>query len=38
MRERYLEQCDAHAAMLYLFLVTAADAKGLSWYADVSVA
>ena len=38
VREGYLEQCDAHAAMLYLFLVTVADAQGLSWYADESVA
>jgi anti-sigma factor RsiW len=38
VRERYLEQCDAHAAMLYLFLVTVADAQGLSWYSDESVA
>jgi len=34
VRERYLERCDPPAAALYLFLVTVADAQGLSYYAD----
>ena len=38
VRDRYIERCDAHAAMLYLFLVTVADAQGLSWYSDDSTA
>lgn len=36
VRDRHIEHCDAHAAMLYLFLVTVADAHGLSWYSDAS--
>lgn len=38
VRDRHIEHCDAHAAMLYLFLVTVADAQGLSWYSDESTA
>lgn len=38
VRDRYIERCDAHAAMLYLFLVTVADSEGLSWYSDESTA
>ena len=38
VRERYIERCDACAATLYLFLVTVADAQGLSYYADTSLA
>lgn len=38
VRERHIERCDVHAAALYLFLVTVADAQGLSYYSDVSVA
>ena len=37
VRERYIERCDAHAAALYLFLVTVADVQGLSYYADASL-
>ena len=37
VRERYIERCDAHAAALYLFLVTVADAQGLSYYSDASL-
>lgn len=37
VRERHLERCSAEALALYLFLVTVADAKGLSYYADASV-
>lgn len=35
---QHIERCDVHAAALYLFLVTVADAQGLSYYCDVSVA
>lgn len=38
VRERHIERCDVHAAALYLFLVTVADAQGLSYYSDTSVA
>lgn len=35
--EGYLGRCDAHAAALYLFLVTVADAQGLSYWGDARV-
>ena len=38
VRERHIEHCDPHAAALYLFLVTVADAQGLSYYAEASLA
>jgi hypothetical protein len=38
VHDRYIERCDACAAALYLFLVTVADAQGLSYYADTSLA
>lgn len=34
VRDGYLDQCDARAAALYLFLVTVADAQGLSYFAE----
>lgn len=37
VRDRHIERCDAHACALYLFLVTVADAQGLSYYADASL-
>ena len=37
VREHHIEHCDAHAWALYLFLVTVADAEGLSYYADASL-
>ena len=37
VRERYIERCDACAAALYLFLVTVADAQGVSYYADATL-
>ena len=37
VRERRLEPCSAQAWALYLFLVTVADAKGLSYYSDASL-
>ena len=36
-RDRYFTRCDASAWALYLFLVTVADAQGLSYYADDSI-
>ena len=38
VQEQYLQRCDPHAAALYLFLVTVADARGLSYYSDVILA
>ena len=38
VRDRHIERCDAHACALYLFLVTVADAQGLSYYAEDSLA
>jgi hypothetical protein len=38
VRDRHIERCDAYACALYLFLVTVADAKGLSYYSDASLA
>jgi len=38
VRDRYLDQVDAYAAALYLFLITVADVQGMSWYGDVSTA
>ena len=37
VRERRLEPCPAEAWALYLFLVTVADAQGLSYYSDASL-
>ena len=37
VRERYIDRCDPAAAALYLFLITVADAQGLSYYADVAL-
>lgn len=34
VREGYLERCDPPAAALYLFLITVADAQGLSYYSE----
>lgn len=38
VRDRHIERCDPYAAALYLFLVTVADAQGLSYYSDASLA
>lgn len=38
VRDRYIERCDPSACALYLFLVTVADAQGLSYYSDASIA
>jgi hypothetical protein len=37
VRDRYIDQLSHRAAALYLFLVTVADAHGLSYYSDVSI-
>lgn len=37
VRERHIEHCDPPAAALYLFLVTVADARGLSYYSDAAL-
>jgi len=37
VRDQYIQQCDAYALALYLFLVTVADAQGLSYYANRSI-
>lgn len=37
VRDHYIDQLSHKAAGLYLFLVTVADARGLSYYSDVSI-
>lgn len=37
VRERYIDHLSSQACALYLFLVTVADAQGLSYYADRSL-
>jgi hypothetical protein len=37
VRDRHITRCHPEALALYLFLVTVADARGLSFYADASV-
>jgi hypothetical protein len=37
VRERYIDRCSHRSAALYLFLVTVADAQGMSYYGDRSV-
>lgn len=37
VREHYFERCSSEALALYLFLVTAADARGLSYYSHASL-
>ena len=37
VRECHLDRCSTEALALYLFLVTVADAQGLSYYGDASV-
>ncbi len=38
VREGHLARCGPEASALYLFLLTVADAEGLSFYADASIA
>jgi hypothetical protein len=37
VRDHHIDQCSHPAAALYLFLVTVADARGLSYYGDQSI-
>ncbi len=37
VRDHHIERCDPPALALYLFLLTVADAQGLSYYADASI-
>jgi hypothetical protein len=37
VREHHIERCDAGALALYLFLVTVADAQGLSYYGEAKL-
>lgn len=37
VRDHHIDRCSHQAATLYLFLVTVADAQGLSYYADRSI-
>ena len=37
VRERYIDQLSHEACALYLFLITVADAQGLSYYAERSL-
>lgn len=38
VRRGYIDRCEARAAALYLFLITVADAQGLSYYSAVTLA
>jgi hypothetical protein len=38
VRDHHIERADCSALALYLFLLTVADAQGLSYYADTSIA
>jgi hypothetical protein len=38
VRHRYIQRCEPAAWALYLVLVTVADAEGLSYYSDASLA
>jgi hypothetical protein len=37
VRGRFIDRCEARAAALYLFLVTVADAQGLSYYSEATL-
>ena len=37
IRDHYIERCDCTALALYLFVLSVADAQGLSYYADGSI-
>jgi hypothetical protein len=38
VRDKHICRCSAQALAFYLFLVTVADAQGLSYYSDASIA
>jgi len=37
VQRHFIDRCDARAAALYLFLITVADAQGLSYYGDATL-
>ena len=37
VQDHHLERLDVYAAALYLFLVTVANAQGLSWYSEAAI-
>jgi hypothetical protein len=37
VRRHFIDRCEARAAALYLFLVTVADAQGLSYYGESTI-
>jgi hypothetical protein len=37
VQDHHLERLDLYAAALYLFLVTVANAQGLSWYSEAAI-
>ncbi len=37
VRDKHISRCSAQALALYLFLVTVADAEGLSYYSDTTI-
>ncbi len=38
IRDRHIERCDVHALALYLVLVSVADAQGVSYYGEATLA
>jgi len=38
VQQHFIDRCDARAAALYLFLITVADAQGLSYYGASTLA
>jgi len=38
VQRHFIDRCDAQAAALYLFLITVADAQGLSYYGEPTLA
>lgn len=38
VQHHFIDRCDTHSAALYLFLVTVADAQGLSYYGTSTIA
>src|SRR4030067_3479932 len=38
VQRHFIDRCEARAAALYLFLVTVADAQGLSYYGESTLA
>ena len=37
VQRHFIERCESRAAALYLFLITVADAQGLSYYGDATL-